>query len=130
MTGRGARASTGFDRRGCDPGSGAAPWRRGCRRRPSQRPPSDWPTAPTFPVVGVAACLSYATKVRESIVARRRERKRIGRPAEFRARTRLTVLLEASELTVLYRLAKNADVSASAYVRRLIQAALRRAGES
>jgi len=39
-------------------------------------------------------------------------------------------LLEASELTVLYRLAKNADVSASAYVRRLIQAALRRAGES
>jgi len=38
------------------------------------------------------------------------------------------VLLESTELRDLYRLAKDADVSASAYVRRLIQAALRRTG--
>jgi len=63
-------------------------------------------------------------------MARRRERARIGRPAEFRARARLTVLLETIELNALHRLAKAAGVSASAYVRRLIQTALRRAGES
>ena len=54
----------------------------------------------------------------------------MGRPAEFRARVRLTVLLEALELKRLHRLAQDAGVSASAYARRLIQAALRSAGES
>jgi hypothetical protein len=63
-------------------------------------------------------------------MARRRERKGLGRPAEFRARTRLTVLLEASELKALRRLAREAGVSASACVRRLIQAALRHDGDS
>ena len=47
-------------------------------------------------------------------MARRRERKRMGRPAEFRARVQLTVLLEASELKGLFRLAEDAGVSASA----------------
>lgn len=63
-------------------------------------------------------------------MARRRERKRTGRPAEFRARTRLTVLLEADELQHVHRLAEAADVSASHFVRRLIQAALRRRGDA
>jgi len=54
----------------------------------------------------------------------------MGRPAEFRARRRLTVLLEATELRDLHWLVKDTDVSASAYVRRLIQAALRREGGS
>jgi hypothetical protein len=54
----------------------------------------------------------------------------MGRPAEFRARKRLVVLLEATELRDVTRLAKETGVSASAYVRRLIQMALRRAGGS
>jgi len=54
----------------------------------------------------------------------------MGRPAEFRARVRLTVLLEAVELKALFRLADDAGVSASAYVRGLIQAALQTAGGS
>jgi len=48
----------------------------------------------------------------------------MGRPPEFQARTRLTVLLEAAELRALSRVAQAAGVSASAYVRRLIRAAL------
>lgn len=54
----------------------------------------------------------------------------MGRPAEFRARVRLTVLLEAAELKALFRLADDAGVSASAYVRGLVQAALRSVGGS
>jgi len=63
-------------------------------------------------------------------MARGLERRRVGRPAEFRARVRLTVLLEADELRVLHRSAARAGVSASAYARRLIQRALRRDGGS
>jgi len=62
-------------------------------------------------------------------MARRRERRKTGRPAEFRARVRLTVLLEAVELKALHRLAATEKLSASAFVRRLIQAALRHAKE-
>jgi hypothetical protein len=54
----------------------------------------------------------------------------MGRPPEFRARTRLTVLLEATELRRLHVLAERAGVSASAYVRGLVQGALERAGGS
>lgn len=52
----------------------------------------------------------------------------MGRPAEFRARARLVVLLEADELAQVHRLAQARDVSASALARRLILGALRRAG--
>jgi hypothetical protein len=43
---------------------------------------------------------------------------------------RLTVLLESVELRNLHRLAKAAGFTASAYVRRLIQTALKRPGRS
>src|SRR5437870_1061584 len=36
-------------------------------------------------------------------MARRERKTRIGRPAEFRARRRMTLLLEASEMTALHR---------------------------
>src|SRR3989442_13588858 len=79
-------------------------------------------------MAGAVAGLRCTIIVRPSTMARRRERKRMGRPPEFRARVRLVVLLEAVELRALHRVAETAGVSASAYVRRLIQGALRRAG--
>jgi hypothetical protein len=51
-------------------------------------------------------------------------RARIGRPPQFRDRRFLTVLLEASELEALHRHATAVGVSASAFVRGLIQRAL------
>jgi hypothetical protein len=51
-------------------------------------------------------------------------RTRIGRPPEFRDRRFLTVLLEASELEAVHRHAKAVGVSASGFVRGLIQRAL------
>jgi hypothetical protein len=51
-------------------------------------------------------------------------RTRLGRPPEFRERKSLMVLLEATELEALHRRANAAEVSASAFVRRLIQRAL------
>jgi len=51
-------------------------------------------------------------------------RKRLGRPAEFKNRKTLAVLLEAEELTALQRRADADGQSASAFVRRLIVKAL------
>ena len=62
-------------------------------------------------------------------MARRRERTRMGRPAEFRARARMTVLLEDRELRALHKLAERHDVSASRFVRTMIQTALTHARE-
>lgn len=48
-----------------------------------------------------------------------------GRPTEFEDRRGLTVLLEARELAALHRRAERANLSASAFVRRLIQRAVK-----
>lgn len=53
-------------------------------------------------------------------------RTRIGRPPEFKDRKYLTVLLEATELEAVHRLARTDGISASAFVRGLIQRALSR----
>ena len=53
-------------------------------------------------------------------------RTRIGRPPEFRERKYLMVLLEATELEAVHRRARTNGVSASAFVRALIQGALAR----
>lgn len=49
-----------------------------------------------------------------------------GRPAEFTDRRELKVLLEARELATLQRRAAREELSASAFVRKLIQRAVRR----
>jgi len=53
-------------------------------------------------------------------------RKRMGRPPEFADRKYLTVLLEADELERVHRRADAEGIPSSAFVRRLIQCALRR----
>jgi hypothetical protein len=50
---------------------------------------------------------------------------RLGRPPLFRHRVKLEVFLEAGELRAIKQLAKQADVSASAWVRAVALAALR-----
>jgi hypothetical protein len=52
--------------------------------------------------------------------------KRLGRPPEFHKRKSLMVLLEAAELEDLHARVEAEGVSASAFVRRLIQRALAR----
>lgn len=47
-----------------------------------------------------------------------------GRPAEFRNRSGVTVLLEAKEHALLKKRAQRAGTSVSAYARRLLVAAL------
>ncbi len=51
-------------------------------------------------------------------------RKKMGRPPEFRNRAALHVLLEAGELRALQVRARAEGVSASRFMRRLLQAAL------
>ena len=53
-------------------------------------------------------------------------RKKMGRPSEFKQRRALTVLLEARELRALHARAAAEDLSASSFMRRLLQAALTR----
>lgn len=50
---------------------------------------------------------------------------RTGRPPEIPDRVKLQVYLSRSELRAIARLAKGADVSTSAWVRKLVLAALR-----
>jgi hypothetical protein len=49
---------------------------------------------------------------------------RLGRPPLFRRRVKLEVFLEAGELRAIKRAARQADVSASAWVRSVALAAL------
>jgi hypothetical protein len=51
-------------------------------------------------------------------------RKKMGRPPDFRNRAVLNVLLEAAELRALRARARVEGVSASRFMRRLLQAAL------
>ena len=53
----------------------------------------------------------------------------MGRPPQFRSRKALMVLLEATELQAVHRRAGAQGMSASAFVRGLIRAALTRARE-
>jgi hypothetical protein len=50
---------------------------------------------------------------------------RLGRPPLFRQRVKLEVFLEAGELRAIKQMAKQADVSASGWVRSVALAALR-----
>ena len=52
------------------------------------------------------------------------KRQRLGRPAEFKDRVRLPVFLERRESAKLHAKARAEDVSASSFVRRLIQTAI------
>ena len=54
----------------------------------------------------------------------RRRQAKVGRPREFSRRVRLTVLLEERELRRLSQVAARAATSASAFVRKLIRAAI------
>jgi hypothetical protein len=60
----------------------------------------------------------FLKKVKAHVMAR------TGRPPVFRQRKAFTVLLDARELHALHREAKRLDVTASAFVRGLILAAL------
>jgi hypothetical protein len=52
-------------------------------------------------------------------------RRGVGRPREFRHRTRATILLEARELRAVRAAADEAGVSVAAWLRRAVLAALR-----